>query len=98
MFSFSVQLSTVCACLVSQHTVVHDYDNLFIWLLFSVHVIAIVPFRPLYSARRSNVCVASPGDGDTAFCKSHLGIADGEGAAVPFPAFQSSHPLLFLDS
>lgn len=45
-----------CVCLpVSQHTVVHDYDRLFIWLLFSVHVVAIVPFRALFSACRSNV-------------------------------------------
>lgn len=64
--------SLLCAvvygvCLpVSQHTVVHDYDNLFIWLPFSVHVVAIVPFRALFCL--SFECVASPGDGDTAFC------------------------------
>lgn len=40
---------------VSQHTVVHDYDNLFIWLSFSVHVVATVPFRALFSACRSSV-------------------------------------------
>lgn len=59
MFSFSVQLSTVCVCLSHNallHCItLHDYDHLFIWLLFSVHVVAIVPFRALFSACRSNV-------------------------------------------
>lgn len=55
LFMYNCLRCALFACLISQHTVVHDYDHLFIWLIFSVHVVATVPFRALFSACRSNV-------------------------------------------